>query len=253
MQVSTIKETLRVNQVIGQKTDTIIAEEDLVVPDIKPDILSTIYSNGIVCIYKKEVLEGKVKIDGCINTYIMYLADDENSSIRSLNTTLDFSKTIDVDNVKPNMILDAKATLKSIECRVLNGRKVSIKAIIEIELKILSNEELDFIKEVENVKKVQLLNKTLNLTSTLGIGTTRVYAKDTIVIDSMDNLSEILKVDFSVINSETKISYNKVLVKADACIKILYLTEDNRICESKRSNSNNGIHRYARCIRRKSM
>ena len=59
---------------------------------------------------------------------------------------------------------------------------------------------------------------------------TKVYAKDTLVIDNIDNLEEIMKVDVRIINKETKISYNKVLVKADASVKIMYRTEDNRIC-----------------------
>ena len=230
MVVTTTKQTLSINQVIGQKTDAIIVEEDFVVPDIKPDILSTISTSGTVCIYKKEVSAGKIKVDGCINTYVIYLADDEMGAVRSLNTTLDFSKAIDVDNANDGMILESKVTLKTVECRVLNGRKVSIKAIVELELKLLSNKDLEFVNEIEDIKDVQLLNKNLSLNSMLGTGITKVYAKDTIVIDSADNLAEIMKVDLNIINEETKISYNKVLVKAEALVKIMYLTEDNRIC-----------------------
>jgi len=205
-------------------------EEDFVVPDVKPDILNTIRTNGTVCIYKKEVMDGKVKIDGSINVYIMYLADDEISSIRSLNTTLSFSQTVDFETVKEGMILEDKVLLKSLECRVINGRKINVKAMLDLELKILSNEELEFVKEINEIKDIQVLDKTLTLNSLLGSGTTKVYAKDTIVIDNLDNLTEIMKVDFTIINKETKISYNKVLVKADACVKMVYLTEDNRIC-----------------------
>lgn len=232
MQVTTSKQTLCINQVIGQKTDTAMVEEDFVVPDIKPDILNTIRTNGTVCIYKKEVMDGKVKLDGCIHVYIMYLADDEEASIRSLNTTLEFSQTVDFDVVKSGMLLEDKIVLKSVECRVLNGRKVQVKALMDMELKVLSNEEIEFVKEIEEIKDVQLLDKTLNLNSLLGTGTTKVYAKDTIVIDNIDNLAEIMKVDISMMNQETKVSYNKVLVKADACVKILYRTEDNRICSA---------------------
>ena len=207
-----------------------MVEEDFVVPDIKPDILNTIRTNGTVCIYKKEVMDGKVRIDGLINVYIMYLADDELSSIRGLNTTLSFSQTIDFGAVKEGMMLEDKVVLKSVECKVLNGRKINVRAILDLDLKIVSNEEIEFVKQIEEIKDVQLLNKSLNLNSLLGSGTTKVYAKDTIVIDNLDNLTEIMKVDFNIINKETKISYNKVLVKADACVKMIYLTEDGRIC-----------------------
>ena len=48
-------------------------------------------------------------------------------------------------------------------------------------------------------------------------------------IDMADEMAEIMKVDFDIVDEETKISYNKVLSKADASIRIMYLTEDNRI------------------------
>ena len=207
-----------------------MCEEDFIVPDIKPDILNTIRTNGTVCIYKKEVMDGKVRIEGSINVYIMYLADDETSSIRSLNTTLSFSQTIDFERVKEGMLLEDKIALKSLEAKVINGRKVNVRAMLDLDLKIVSNEELEFVKEIDDIKDAQTLDRSITLNSLLGSGFTKVYAKDTIVIDSLDNLAEIMKVDFTIINKETKISYNKVLVKADACVKMVYLTEDNRIC-----------------------
>ncbi|NLC88332.1 MAG: DUF3794 domain-containing protein [Clostridiaceae bacterium] len=230
MSVATSKETLCINQVIGQKTDTAMVEEDFIVPDIKPDILNMIHTNGTVCIYKKEILDGKVRLDGCINTYIMYLADEEQANIRSLNTTLEFSKTVEFNNIKQGMMLEDKVTLKTVECKVLNGRKINIKAIIDVDLKIVSNENIEFVNSVDDLKDIQILNENINLDSLLGTGLTKVYAKDTIMIDNVDNLSEIMKIDVNIINKETKISYNKVLIKADASIKMLYLTDDNRMC-----------------------
>lgn len=74
-----------------------------------------------------------------------------------------------------------------------------------------------------------MLNKELSVNSLIGSGTTKVYAKDTLTIDNIDNLAEIMKVNIKILNKDTKISYNKVLAKSDMSVKILYLTEDNRI------------------------
>lgn len=62
-----------------------------------------------------------------------------------------------------------------------------------------------------------------------GENSTRASAKETLIIDSGDVLSEILGVDFDIINKDTKVSYNKVLAKADINMRILYKTEDGRI------------------------
>ena len=76
MIIDTTKEGLCINQIIGQRNEVVTIDGDLIIPDIKPDIISTIHTHGIVCCYKKEVLEGKVRLDGVIYLYITYLADD---------------------------------------------------------------------------------------------------------------------------------------------------------------------------------
>ena len=228
MSIETTKNNISVNHIIGQKTENFIAQGDSIIPDIKPDILNDIFTSGTVCIYKKEINEGKIRLDGGVNTYIVYQADDENNSVRSLNVNLDFTQIIDMENAKPEMNLDVKVTLKNIECKVINGRKINVKAFIEVELKISSNEDIQVINGV-NLSGIQTLNKSLNVNSLVGRGTVRTYAKDTLVIDNIDNLSEIMKVDLKLLNKDIKVSYNKVLAKADLNVKILYLTEDNRI------------------------
>ena len=228
MSIETTRDNISVNHIIGQKTENFIAQGDSIIPDIKPDILNDIFTSGTVCIYKKEINEGKIRLDGGVNTYIVYRADDENNSVRSLNVNLDFTQMIDMENARPEMNLDVKVTLKNIECKVINGRKINVKAFIEAEIKISSNEDIQVINGV-NLVGIQTLNKSLNVNSLVGRGTVRTYAKDTLVIDNIDNLSEIMKVDLKLLNKDIKVSYNKVLAKADLNVKILYLTEDNRI------------------------
>ena len=92
MLLETEKESVCINQIVGQKREEIEVEGDVIVNDIKPDVLNIISTNGIPCVYKKEVMDGKVRIDGSINTYIIYLADDESNTVRSLNTVLDFTR-----------------------------------------------------------------------------------------------------------------------------------------------------------------
>ncbi|MBR2240908.1 MAG: DUF3794 domain-containing protein [Clostridia bacterium] len=231
MSIETLKESLCINQIIGKAKENIIAEGDVIIPDIKPDILSTINTNGTVCIYKKEVLDGRIRIDGGVQVYIMYLADDENGNIRGINTVIDFTKVIEMENVNSSMNIESNINLGTIECKILNGRKVNIKANIDIDVNIYSNENIEFIKNVENDDSIQVLNTSATINSLLGNGSTKVYAKDTMTIDNNDNLSEIMKVNLNLINKETKTSYNKILAKSDMQVNIMYLTEDNRVNE----------------------
>lgn len=235
MVVETIKESLSVNKLVATKKEVLLVEGDMIVPDSKPDILNTICTSGIVCISKKDIIDEKVRIDGTINTYIMYMAEDGNDKIRGLNTTLDFSESLQISNINEEMNCKIDAKLKSIEAKVLNGRKVGIKAAIEIEIKVYSNEVVAIVNTIPNADNIQTLQENLMVNSLVGEANNKIFAKDTISINVEDNLAEILKTGVTIVNKDVKISYNKILAKADAEIKILYLTEDNRI-ESIRTN-----------------
>lgn len=100
MLAETAKDQICINQIIGQKKELVTVEGDVIVNDVKPDVLNIISTNGIVSVYKKEVMEGKVRLDGSINTYIIYQADDEMGVVRSLNTVLDFTQFMDIDKCR---------------------------------------------------------------------------------------------------------------------------------------------------------
>ena len=227
--IETSKENLCINKLVSDKKEIVFTEGDMIVPDSKPDILNTICTSGVVSIYKKEVQEGKVRLDGNINTYIMYMPDDVDDTVRGLNTSLDFSEAIDIPDCKENMNVVSEVQIKSIECKVLNGRKISIKATLEVHLKVYLNDEVEIINELQNAENVQILKEDLKVNSLVGRGENKIYAKDNVKIDDMDNLAEILKVNVRLVDKDIKISYNKVLTKSEVEIKIMYLTEENKI------------------------
>ncbi|MBR3002629.1 MAG: DUF3794 domain-containing protein [Clostridia bacterium] len=229
MVVNTSKENLCINKLVTSKKEIIFIEKDMIVPDAKPDILSTICTSGVVCLYKTELQDEKVRMDGAINTYIMYLAENGEDKVRGINLELDFSESINVPNAREGMHLKLDVKIKSIECKVINGRKIGVKATLEVSIEVYSNEEIQIVNNIEDDENIQILKEDLKVNSLVGIGDTKIYAKETIPVQNIDNIAEILKVNLSIGDKDLKISYNKILSKAEAKLKIMYLTEDNRI------------------------
>lgn len=229
MVVDTTRQNISLSKIVGQKSENVVVEGDVIVPDIKPDILNVISTSGNICIYKKEVQDGKVRFDGCVQVSIIYLADNEEQSTRGMSTVIDFTKIVDFDGCKQHMNLSNQFKMKHIGAQVINGRKVSIKAELGLEVKVYTNEEVDLITQIDSKIKVQKLSHMAEVNLQVGSGTTKVYAKENLTLDEIDHLAEILRVDFRITGKDKKLSYNKVLAKADAEISILYLTEDNRM------------------------
>lgn len=222
-------EDICINRVLERKNENILVESDVIIPDIKPDIISSIYISGNICLYRKEIIDGKVKIEGSIDTYIIYLSDTKDGEIRSLNTKIDFNKVIELSNNSNDIDLNLDLNLKTLDCSVINGRKINIKAYIEVSIKTNTKENVQILKDVKNINNLQKLNKDMTINSLIGKGEAKTIAKDTITIDNTSNLAEILNAEIKVINKDFKVSYNKILAKAEVKTKIMYITEDNTI------------------------
>ncbi len=243
--VDAIKENLCINKIVGNKTFEITVEGDRIIPDSKPDILSEISTTGNVCIYKREILEGKVRLDGNVNIYLMYVADGENQAVRGFNTNIDFTEILDFPGIESKMTLDENICIKKIECKILNGRKVKFIITLEADVTVFLNENEEMIKEIRGIDDIQLKQVSLNMNSLVGQNSTKTSAKENITISNEDNILEILSFEFDIINKDSKVSYNKILAKADVATRILYLTDERKNKKRRRNNSSYGLYRFS--------
>ena len=99
----------------------------------------------------------------------------------------------------------------------------------EVELPIGSSKLTIIAKDINGISGIQKLNKIVQLNSMVGKNTTKAIAKENILLNSEEKVMEILKKEVRIINKDFKVSYNKVVAKAELSVKILYLTEEGKI------------------------
>lgn len=227
------KNNVVINKKIFSTSKNFEVTGDIIVPDIKPDIVSIINTNANSYIYKEDMSQGKIRFDGNVDTYIVYLAD--NGENRSIQTTLNFVESVEDNNIFEGAIVKERVFVEQIEAKVLNERKISIKANLKLSTEVYEKVELEIPSNFDTDNDTQIQKETLEIKSIVGVNRVRTSIKEDISVDSSLQVAEILKTNIEVTNIENKISYNKVLAKADSNIKIIFLTEDGKIstAESK--------------------
>lgn len=227
MELETINETVRPSRFLGHENFIEMVEGDIVVPDIKPDILSLIRTDGNVYITKKELQDGKVFLEGSVDVYGIYMSDDETNSLKGLNAVLGFSESIDLQGCKPGMFLSVEAHLNNIDFKVLNSRKITVKCPVEFDINVIENSEVNIVKDIVNPENIEIKKENVVINELLGTGVECVSLKENVTLGEGNlPIGEILKCSISIVNREYKISYNKVLAKADAKVKIVYVSDD---------------------------
>lgn len=229
MGAETINETINVCKYVGHERKSRIIEGEIVLQDIKPDILSIVKVTRELCIHNKMVGENKIKVEGHVDVCLVYIADDDTNSQRGMSSRIDFSEVIDFNGVTEDSIIKLKYELGSAEYKVLNGRKVSIKVPVIFDIKAFNNCDINIVKGIMNDEEMQTQRMSQNLCTPIIQNFTDIEIKENIKLnDTNSPIGEILCCSISITDKEYKLSYNKVLAKADAKVKIVYIADNER-------------------------
>ena len=193
------KEKICLNRKVKTILKKVELKTDCLVPDIKPDIVNIINTNGMAYLIKEQVENGKVKIDGNVDTYIIYLSDiGEN---RSISTTVNFFEVIEDERITEDACIDVKSMIINIESKILNERKVSLTIYMILKIEISEENELEYIGELEN-NDFQKLERNLNVKNILYRNKVQNSIKDVLRIEDDSKITEIFKADIEVKSKE---------------------------------------------------
>lgn len=113
---------------------TMTAEEtgESVVPDKMPDIGMIAHTGACVLLRSKDVSDGTLRLQGEIAVSVLYLPDGE-AGVRALRLSLPVTVQFEGAEITQSSIPQASMRLRGVETRMLNPRKILVKAEVESE------------------------------------------------------------------------------------------------------------------------
>lgn len=197
---------------------------DILVPDTKPDIINIIGVNGFGIVKKEEIMDARIRLEGSWNGTLIYLSDL--GETRTLDINLDFLDNIENEKIKSSDDIEYVIKPSNVEVKILNERKINVEIIFEMLVYDYKIEEIDMISKLDDDSNIQKLEKTMIIKEFLINSFTKTAVSEDANISDQGKNIEILKKDICISNVEKKISYNKILAKAEAEVRILYLCEN---------------------------
>lgn len=226
MSFELVKEKIILDQKIGEETTQIMIEGDIIVPDIKPDISKILQTNGKILIDNIENGIDKVNFTGKVEFTILYLADGLDKPLHSMTANLDLNDFINIDGVNKDIHVDISYDIIHLDCKLLNGRKLYIKAVTEIKAKATSPIITQVVTDITNIPEIQVQKGKLNLSRTVENKDDIIVIKDEITVPSgKSNIREILLCNISITDKESRIMDGKVTVKGTLMLSTLYKGE----------------------------
>jgi len=86
MSLELTRETVMINHVIGEDSAQTVIENDIIVPDVKPDISRILLLDGDAYVNSAEAAQDKIIVNGTIQYKILYVPDGESREVKGINT-----------------------------------------------------------------------------------------------------------------------------------------------------------------------
>ena len=93
---------------------------------------------------------------------------------------------------------------------------------------------MEYIYEKNKSHNLQTLTQKRKIDTFVGHGESKLSVKEKMEIENLQESIEVVQMTHRIVNIEKKISYNKVLIKADCEMKCLYQTENGHIYVAKK-------------------
>lgn len=227
MSLELIRQTIRVNQSIGEDTAQTIVENDIIVPDIKPDIARILLLDGDVIVNGSEAVQDKILINGNIRYKILYISDDADQPVKSINTSSGFRYTMDLPDVRQGMNCKANCEIEHMEFEIINSRKVNVKTILNVNGKVENRIDQNIVSNFEGIEGIQVLRSTSLINSFTGATEITAAIKETVEVPAgKPTIREILRNDIKINGKDYKLTEGRIIAKGELNVSTLYIGDD---------------------------
>lgn len=229
MAINLDKQVLNINKMVAKNSQIVWLEQDILVPDTKPDVMKVIGVNAIPMISNIEVVDGLIKVNGEVIYYIIYRST-ENDETKGISMTYPFTQNINEKNAKQGMHARVKADTRNIIFSSPNERKISIKTELILKYELDDTENIELIKNIDADGGIEFLKKSDLVFNVMDSKSEVIDANEDIVLaDNEIKIKEILRINVKIVNPEYKVSYNKILPKGELEIQMLYIGTDGMV------------------------
>lgn len=228
---SVISNSLKLTDIRSVPKLRLFIEEDILVPDVKPDLASVLSMEATVRLSENNISVGaqgsdSVKLTGDLMVSTLYMPDrtGDAGTIIAIESRIPFKEEVSI-KAEPYSDLAARAVVESIDFTVINERKFKIKATAVIDLKEYRALNLELFEGLRD-EEVQMLSETIHLTDVAMRKTESMEISEELPMkDGSGPVGKILCYDVNVVENHKQITAEKAVINGTVYVNAMYLME----------------------------
>jgi LysM repeat protein len=224
MPLELIKEYLEVDQEVRRFTTQTIIEENVIVPDYKPDIEKVLSVRGDIHVNNKVIEGEKFFVEGMVDCKVMYQALEEGVKLQHINMEIPFSHWIEVEE-EGDIQAIVQTRMEYIDYELVNTRKLNIRGVLGMQGKFTKKEQYPLLNNIKGLEDMQMLRNWVKITTIADKASEQAMVKEQINLEDMPQVIEIIKTQARVLEKEIKVTEGRIMINGSVEVEIIYIGE----------------------------
>ncbi|MBR5128642.1 MAG: DUF3794 domain-containing protein [Firmicutes bacterium] len=202
---------------------TLSIEEDILVPDIKPDLKEILIMEGSCALSTREFTSSKqdeyINLSGHLKLQTLYIPEKPNKlcPIISMETTIPFKEQL---KATPSSSAFFHCKVDKIEYSIVNERKYKVRATIIISSKEFTQQTVNLFEGISN-DKLEVLKEKMEFSHLVQRKKDVLSIKENISSFADWQPGDIMLSSINIVENYKQVSQDKVIVNGFVCVNAL--------------------------------
>ena len=202
---------------------------DVIVPDRKPDADKILQTSVRYLPEDVGMDNKKLRLIGQLEFTVLYLSQEEVPQLCSLTTTLPVEEEMNLEGMADEgerLRYQVSYQPENVRGTLLNGRKMSLSALLEIEAKVVKYQDTSVVAGAAGEETLVVQQKQIPLRRIIGDKEEKLIVREKAVVrDGSPNIEEILWYEATIRRRSWQLLEDRVQVNGEIAVSVLYQTE----------------------------
>ena len=222
------KRSIHMNRQKCRSVLQVTIDNDINVPDVKPDIGKIIREQGEIRLQESKVANGRVLLKGEMLFHILYVDAENEYKVSHMEGAIDINEVVNLGDSCSGDSIWVQGELEDITASIINSRKISVKAIVKLAVSAEEIIDEEAVVGVTDAGDAERLMENGTVTE-LALCKKDIYRikEDITIPPGRDSVEDIMFFDMILQNVETRMMGNKFGVRGDIRMFVFYRGLEN--------------------------
>lgn len=218
-----LKKNIHMDRVNTEAVSQISLEDDVNLPESKPDISTLNLEKGMVVIDEVKPGNEQVNVRGRLIFSLLYHTSEEGSSLVSMEGKIPFEEKINMQGVDGSRTVIMDCQVEDLSIGIINSRKLSVQSVVTLNARVEELYDEEAVIGIHGEEAVEYRRTPMNLAQ-IAIFKNDIFRikEENSLPSNYPNIFQILWNTISMGDVEFKVMEEKIGIQGDIHLFVLY-------------------------------